>query len=60
MITYHYEIGPVNKRAISNPKIFTGTVQARNYGTAVQMASERADEITGSDCIKYGVIRLGE
>ena len=59
--TFNYEIGPVQSmgsRKVRNKFIFRGELQAKNIGTATQIASEKADEATKEHGFEFGVIRV--
>lgn len=60
MATYNYELAPVwtENRAERNSKLVTGTVVAASYGTATQLASAKAAELTETKGEEYGVVRV--
>lgn len=58
--TYNYEIAPVltENRAERNAQLVTGTVVASSFGTATQMASEKAAALSTEHGKEYGVVRI--
>lgn len=60
MQTYNYELGPVHSRdrKDNERKLVTGQLRAVNYGTATQLASAKAAELSKGRKDEYGVVRI--
>lgn len=60
MTTYNYEIVPVTSKDRDEHRALTvtGTVVAVSYGSATQMASAKAAEISKEQGREYGVARV--
>lgn len=58
--TYNYELAPRNSesRKEHTPTIYFGTLVAKNYGTATQMASAKARELSQERGEEYGLVRI--
>ncbi len=59
MRTYTYELIPVkgNRETVDRERI-TRTCQARNYGTATQIASAEAAKVSKERRMEFGVARV--
>ena len=60
MKTYNYELAPVSStnRGEHTPMVYLGTLVAKDYGTATQMAATRARELSTERGNEYGLVRI--
>lgn len=60
MAVYNYELSPVKTkdRAERNTKTVAGTLVAKSYGSATQLASAKAAELSKERGEEYGVARI--
>lgn len=60
MSVYNYEIAPVHSenREVRNQQVRTGTIVAKSYGSATQLASAKAAEVTKETGVEFGVVRI--
>ena len=58
--TYNYELAPTQSktRADHQSKLVSGTLVANKYGTATQMASAKARELSQERGEEYGLVRI--
>lgn len=60
MAVYNYELSPVHskERKEHQSKTVSGTLVAKSYGTATQLASAKAAELSKAMGEEYGVARV--
>lgn len=60
MTVYNYEIAPVHteSREDRNKQVKFGTIVAKSYGSATQLASAKAAEATKETGVEFGLVRI--